>query len=379
MSDFTETYAHNLLKGILAYSHGKEPWVVCRMPTAFKEEHGIHNVFKWAIKWKADAIIGQFDPDDDLEIFKKHGIFVFAQDYKQRFTSIPNITGKYKEQGRKAADYFVNKGFRYFAFYGYEDAIWSEERVIGFKQRLDNLGFGNNIFDFQKQPLDNLWFYDPTPLSDWIGSLPHPTAIFACDDTRASTLIEICSMLKLKIPNDIAILGVDNDEIQCNLTNPSLSSLNLDVFNAGYDTAMYIDQLVHGERNDKHDIIVGYTNIVERQSTDYFKTNNKYITTILAYIHNNLDANLSVKVLVDLVPLSRRILERTFKKETGLSIHQYILNLRVQRLSGLLLSSNETIADLALQVGLNEPGNVARLFKKYYGVSPLQYRNEHTR
>ena len=127
-TDFTETYATKLLRGILKYSHQTEPWVICRMPPSFRKTYGIPKVVEWAKNWDADAIIAQFEPDDEVSLFKEAGIIAIAQDYKQRFTEIPNITSDYTASGRKAAEFYFIKGFKHFAYYGYEDVIWSDER-----------------------------------------------------------------------------------------------------------------------------------------------------------------------------------------------------------------------------------------------------------
>lgn len=377
LSDFTEAYASNLLKGIQEYARGREPWVVCRMPTSFRIEHGLEGVVNWACHWKADAIIGQFDSSDDVGMFPRHGIIALAQDFKRRFDTIPNLTGDYLSQGRKVADYFVSKGFRNFAFYGYEDAVWSEERGRGFRIRLQELGMGEEVSDYQKQPLENLWYYDSDPLVEWIRALPHPTAIFACDDTRANTILEVCRMLNIRVPVDIAVLGVDNDEITCSLSYPSLSSLDLDVFHAGYEAATYINELLRGIETEIRDVIVGFNEIVERQSTDIFATKNKYILKVLSYIHLHLSEDLSVASLLQMVPMSRRLFEEIFKRETGQPIHQYVISLRVRRLAQLLVCSSDSIEDLSLEVGLGSPKNLSRMFKNRIGVSPQEYRQKH--
>lgn len=109
LTDFTEAFAHNLLRGILEYSKGREPWVVCRMPPSYKRANGIPGVLEWAKKWEADAIIAQFDDTDEVELFRQNGIIALAQDFKSRFSVIPNITSMYKQTGQMAADFFCRK------------------------------------------------------------------------------------------------------------------------------------------------------------------------------------------------------------------------------------------------------------------------------
>lgn len=100
---------------------------------------------------------------------------------------------------------------------------------MGFRDRIIEKGFGDNFFEYQKQPLENLWYYESEPLASWIKSLPHLLALMACDDTQGNKIMEVCRVLGIKIPEEIAVLGVDNDEIICSLSDPPLSSVNLNI------------------------------------------------------------------------------------------------------------------------------------------------------
>lgn len=374
LTDFTEAFAHNLLRGILEYSKGREPWVVCRMPPSYKQSYGIPGVLEWAKKWQADAIIAQFNDNDEVELFRENGIVALAQDFQSRFSVIPNITSRYELTGQMAADFFLQKGFRNFAFYGYKDVVWSEERYMGFLNRIMEKGLGDNFFEYKNQPLENLWYYESEPLADWIKSLPHPVALMACDDTRGNKIMEMCQVLGINIPEEIAVLGVDNDEIICNLSEPPLSSVSLNIVKGGYEAARLIDRLIHNEATSCEDVIIQPITIVNRLSTDIYATDNPAILAALKYIHQNLANKINVDDIVKQVPLSRRLLEIRFRQVTGQSIYQYISDLRMERFSQLLLASTEPIADLAMQVGLADSKNLARQFKLWKGCTPVEYR-----
>ncbi|MBR6432893.1 MAG: DNA-binding transcriptional regulator [Bacteroides sp.] len=380
LSDFTESFSYNLLKGILAYSKSHEPWVVCRMPPSYKLTYGIEGVLKWAKTWQADAIIGRFDNDDNVELFRQHGIIAIAQDYKARFENIPNITGDYRKTGKMAAEFFLNKGFQHFAFYGYRDTVWSQERCEGFYECIAERGFGNNFHAYQEQSLDDLWFYEAPPLLSWLKSLPHPTALMACDDNQGNRITEICKVNNIKVPDKIAILGVDNDEIICNLSDPPLSSISHNIVRGGFEAAELIDRLLNDEENnrqDMQDVVIQPINIVNRLSTDFYSTTDMHIHTALKYIHQNIASDITVSDIVKQVPLSRRLLEIRFKQVTQQSIHKYIFNLRMERFAQLLLASDAPIADVAEQVGINNLKNLSRQFKTLKKVSPNEYRKEH--
>nr|WP_302828914.1 DNA-binding transcriptional regulator [uncultured Bacteroides sp.] len=376
LTDFTEAFAHNLLRGILEYSKGRDPWVVCRMPPSYKQTYGIPGVLKWAKKWEADAIIAQFDDDDEVELFRQNGIVALAQDFKSRFSVIPNITSKYELTGQMAADFFLQKGFRNFAFYGYKDVVWSEERCMGFRDRVTEKGFGNSFFEYQKQPLENLWYYESEPLTDWIKSLPHPVALMACDDTQGNRIMEVCRVLGIHIPEEISVLGVDNDEIICSLSEPPLSSVSLNIVKGGYEAARLIDKLMQDKESAYEDVIIQPVTIVNRLSTDIYATDNPAILAALRYIHQNLANKINVEDIVKQVPLSRRLLEVRFRQVTGQSIYQYVSDLRMERFSQLLLAGNEPIADLAMQVGLSDFKNLSRQFKSWKGCTPIEFRKQ---
>ena len=328
LTDFTESFSYNLLKGVLAYSKSHEPWVVCRMPPSYKNSHGIEGVLKWAKTWHADAIIGRFDNDDNVELFRENGIIALAQDYKSRFSNIPNITGDYRKTGRMAAEFFLSKGFQNFAFYGYRDTVWSQERCEGFYECIAAQGFGNNFYSYQDQSLDDLWFYEAPPLLNWLKSLPQPTALMACDDNQGNRITEICKVNNIRVPDKIAILGVDNDEIICNLSDPPLSSISQNIVRGGFEAAALIEHLLNDEEATYQDVVLQPVNIINRLSTDFYSTTDAHIQTALKYIHQNIAADITVSDIVKQVPLSRRLLEIRFKQVTQQSIHKYIFKVR---------------------------------------------------
>lgn len=379
IADFSESYPYRLLKGFMAAMQGR-PMSVLRMPTALLRDKGIDEVVRIALQAKVSAVIGQFEPTDAVERFVDKGIKVFAQDYISRFTTITNITGNYREQGREAADYFLAKGFRSFAFYGYGQVVWSEERYDGFRTRLLEQGVGeDDIVDFRKQHIETLWYYDSEELAAWLHSLPRSTALFAADDTMANKVVETCQSAGINIPTDLALLGVDDDDITCKLTLPQISSIRLDVYNAGITVAQCIEQMQQEGLTKVDDIVVRSTGIVERQSSDILATDDADILRVLSYINGNLANRLDMKELLAIVPMSRRSLEMRFHKNTGLSVHQYIMEHRMQHLAQRLLSSKETIGNLAAEVGIVDQQNVSRLFQKFYHTSPEKYRQAHRR
>ena len=196
----------------------------------------------------------------------------------------------------------------------------------------------------------------------------------ACDDNQGNRITEICKVYNLRVPEQISILGVDNDKIICNISDPPLSSISQNIEKGGYEAAALIERLYNKEETNPQDIVIEPMNIVNRLSTDYYPTSDPHILTVLNYIHRHLSNPLSVDDLVTLVPLSRRLLEIRFRQATRQSIHQYISTLRMERFAQLLQATSDPVSDVATQVGIDNIKNLSRQFKLAKGCTPQAYR-----
>ncbi|WP_215224902.1 AraC family transcriptional regulator [Echinicola shivajiensis] len=375
--DFAEEYSKSLLKGVSKYSLEHGPWTFCRMPLYYRETIGIEGILDWAKDWGADGIIGQLYNDMDLQKIKDSGIPVIAQDFKERFDELPNITGDYRKAGKLGADYFLKKGFKQFAFYGFNNIVWSRERAEGFEERLNEQGYKVHYFEHRKARSTDIWHYKSISLSRWLLSLPKPIALMTCDDNQGLHITEACQQNNIRIPEDIAVLGVDNDVMLCELSVPPLSSIAMDIEKGGYDTAKLLEHMIKNGNQSFYDIIVEATQIITRQSTDIYATNDEYIASTLKYIHQNIENNLQVNEVVRQVPLSRRSLEKRFLQITGYPIYKYIYNLRIEKFTQKLLETDLTIFEIALDLGLNDSKNIARQFRQVKGCNPIEYRKKY--
>ncbi len=377
--DNSEQYGRSLLKGIVRYSKEKGPWLFCRMPLFYRETLKMKGIIKFAKDWGAQGIIGQLYNDKGIEMALKAGLHLIGEDFKERFAEIPNITGGYHEAGRMGAEYFLQKGFKNFAFYGYTNIVWSRERLEGFEGYLNLKGYKVNNFDQTQIPGRGLWYYKPSELSEWLKSLPKPVAIMACDDDKAQHITEACNQAGIHIPEEVAVLGVDNDEMTCNLSDPPISSIHLDTERGGYEAAKLMDKLIKKEVTKYSDILVKPTHIVTRQSTDIISASDQYMAKALKYIHLNIDNDIRVADVLKEVPLCRRSFEKRFKDTTGKGVYQYVLSLRMQKIAEKLLETDKPVNEIAFEVGINMSNNISRQFKQIKGCTPSEYRRRHTK
>ena len=380
ITDFTEQFSYKLLRGIMAWSRRQEqPWVVCKMPPSYKREIGIPRVVEWAKNWRADVVVGQFDPDDDVTLFRKNGIVAIAQDYITQFEEIPNLTGDYYLTGAMAARRLCGHGFKHFGFFGYENVCWSDGRLKGFQETLQKEYHIDDLHIFTDRQLSSLWSYDTSALQQWLHSLPKPIAIFACDDNQAEILLETCQAAGINVPLEVAIIGVDNDEVTCNLTSPAITSINVDIEKAGFEVAQMATRMVQDRSYRGEDIVIRPVAVVARGSTGIQATDDPVVASAMRFIYQNRMRKILVADVLREVPVSRRLLEQRFKAVTGASLYTVISNLRIDYFAQQLVSTSDTVSEIAARMDEPDTKSLSRRFRALKGCTPTEYRKKKLR
>ena len=379
-TDYSEQFPYRLLRGIYRYGQQNNiPWVVCRMPSELKGQYEFQDLVDWAREWQADWVIGQFSPELDLQAFRRLGIVVMAQDYETLIPGFPNITADYKRMGEMAAERFVARGFREFAFFGNNGMCWSDGRRDGFCAYLEERGYGDHVHVYTGKRPGSTWYFRLDLVREWLLSLPKPVGVFACDDNQAAKVAEACKTLGLRIPYDVAIVGVDNDEILCNMSDPPISSIDVDIEKGGYEAAAMAVRMKEDPSYAGEDIILHPLHLVTRESSDLLITKDDQVHQALLFIHSNVNHKILVKDVLEHVPLSRRLLEQRFLKATGKTIYQYISELRIDHFGRMLLETDEPIGNLAARMDEPDPKSLSRRFRELKGCTPSSYRKKNLR
>ncbi len=281
-----------------------------------------------------------------------------------------------------AADYFLNNGFVHFAFCGYQGISFSDRRSNVFVEHLKPHHFSVNCYE-SRRPLnhrrevlraEDLGFHEIESLGRWLVRLPQPVGLFACNDVRALQVLQACKQARLSVPDQVAVLGVDNDEIITQLSHPKLSSIEPDTILTGYKACLCLDKLMHGERERAQ---IDYTpplGVIERESTNFIATTDKLVAEALRRIRGEAFTGLTVKALLDRLAVCRTNLESRFKKVLGRTVHREITRIRLKRVCQLLHMGDLTLAAIAQQTGYLEVSHMSRSFRKHFGVWPGQYR-----
>lgn len=372
--DFSTEFSRRFLSGLIQYANDNGSWTFYRLPSYYKTLYGGDGIIERIQEWGIDAVIAQWEYEE-VDFLEQLNIPVFLQSYKNSISRFSKIAGNYKGVGIMAVRFFQQRGYHNFAYYGNTDFYWSKARAEGFRQEIESLN--GNFSYFESKALNDMhWGRSHIALNDWLISLPKPVALLACDDNFALQVSEMCKVNDINIPDELSLLGVDNDELICNLSHPSISSIVTDDKKGGYFTGKMLHHAIKNKDTSPFNIIIEPIRIELRQSTEKYNISDKYISCVLNFIDQNITADLSINELIEVVPLSRRNLEKKFREATGSSVYQYILNKKVEYISNELLTTDKSLLDIAIDVGFNDVRNAYRIFKNKTGFTPMNYREK---
>jgi LacI family transcriptional regulator len=273
--------------------------------------------------------------------------------------------------GAVAADYFISLGFKNFAYCGFKDIIWSDQRCKSYQEMLHRSGFEDvKIFiDTPRSTKDT----GQKKLTTWLKKLPKPICIFACNDDRAIYILEACKSSHINVPEEVAVLGVDNDELVCNLSSPPLSSIALDFKKTGFLAAKYLDQLMNQKIKDTI-LEVDPVEIITRKSTDIFAVDDEELVAAMVFIRNNYHKPIQISDVVEATSISRRELHDRFKAEFNKTIKNEIERFRIDHIKRKLIHSREPVYKIANTLEFTDPEHFSRYFKNLTGMTPSEFR-----
>lgn len=373
--DSSTEFSRRFLTGLIRYAKENGPWTFYRLPSYYKTLYGETGIVERIKEWKIDAVIAQWEYEE-VDFLDQLDIPVFLQSYKNVSGRFSRISGDFIGIGVMAVRFFAKRHFKNFAFYGNKTFFWSKARAEGYRREVEKMK--GNYYYFESELLDSMqWSKEHVELDNWLQDLPKPVALLACDDNFALQVSEMCKVNNINIPDELSLLGVDNDELICNLSHPSISSIITDDENGGYQTGKMLQNLILSKNNIPFNINIDPVRIELRQSTEKYNISDNYIKMVINYINENIRLNISIDELTAIVPLSRRNLEKKFKEATGTSVYQFILDKKVDLISTELLTTDKDLLDIAVETGFNDVRNVYRIFKKNTGYTPVSFRKKY--
>jgi LacI family transcriptional regulator len=359
-----------LLTGVADYAHYHGPW------SFYWEPGGLQSAWPTLKNSDADGII--LRDVDKLDEVLALGIPAVVVGHKRK--EVPgtvNVITDSPAIGAMGAEHLLQCGFHHFAFVSFtasplETASWAQVRQDSFCARVARAGFTTRTYAIPAAAAIN-WTTERAALVAWLKSLPTPVGLMACNDDCGVQVMEACKLGGIAVPDLVGVIGADNDEIVCGLSNPAMSSVAINFERAGYEAAEALDQLMRG-RGVPTKINVFATHVVTRRSTDIVAIDDEPLSKALRFIRDHANRPISVSDVARAAALSRRALERRFRIEVGCSILEQIRRARTDQISRLLVETTLPVGEIAESLGFEDAQHFARYFRSAKDMSPLAYR-----
>jgi LacI family transcriptional regulator len=368
-------YGRDLLYGIRDWMReAGGPWAV-----RFTEQARRAPLPSWLHDWQGDGLIARVYSPPIAAALKRTRLPVVDVSAERDASEFPRVSIDNVAVARLAAEHLAGKGFVHFAYCGDARFLWSRQRGAEFKRWLAAAGHRRvqvmpPARGARKPGSDT----ESREIAAWVAELPKPVGVFACYDGRAQQLLEACQLLGVHVPDEVAVLGVDNDEVLCELCDPPLSSVQPNARRTGYEAAAMLSRMMRGGRGvDAATKIVAPVRVVERQSTDVVSVADPQVAAALRFIRQHACEGVDVSDVLRAVPMSRTLLERKFKLLLGHSPHRQIVQMKIERAKHLLTESEVSIAVVAELAGFDTASYLSVAFRRETGESPYAFRAQH--
>jgi LacI family transcriptional regulator len=371
-------YGRGLLLGISKYVREHGPWSI-----SLQEQSLCDEVPDWLEKWEGDGILTRLDNPKMVEVLKRLRVPAVYLRIVPPNLKVPAVQTDNVATARLAFEHLQERGFRHFAFCGFGGADYSDTRRDNFVRCVEKAGLRCHVFQSRAQLHDvSTVDYEREGLKDgrnvasWIQGLPKPVGLMACNDMRGQQVLDACRVAGAGVPDQVGVVGVDNDEVLCDLSNPPLSSVVPDTERIGFEAAGLLDQMMAGKKQALAPIYVEPKKVVARRSTEVLAIEDRQIAAAIRYIREHACEGIDVGNLIKAVPLSRSSLERRFTSVIGHSPKEEILRVRLNRAKQLLAETNFQLEFIAEKIGIEHSEYLSRLFKKKTGLTPSQFRHQ---
>lgn len=364
-----------LLRGVQRYARLHGPWGLHVMPGDLVQ------TLPTMRAWGGTGIIARISTASVGRAILKTGLPVIAGPLSARQLAPSNPLSRLSEirangeaVGRIAAEHLMDRGLRHFAFVGeFQKTNWVERRQEAFCKRLADAGFTCAVYP-TPPPSERDWGREQKRLGRWLRDQPKPLGVMAALDLRGRQVIEACMESGLGVPDEVAVIGVDNDELLCELCDPPLSSIAFNAEKAGYEAAELLDRMMRGEKVPQTRISIEPTHVVARQSTEIAATDDRKIADALRFIRHEANRPLSVPDVAAHIGLSRRSLELRFRRALGHTVLTEIRRAQLERVRAFLIETDWPIGKIAEQCGFSNGNYLWKIFRREYGETPQGFR-----
>jgi LacI family transcriptional regulator len=371
-------YDWKFMAGVAAYIHENPGFNVYLERDALKDQRlpDFHS-------WQGHGIIANFDHPNVAAAVSRSGLPVvgFGSGYGWRAPSIPYFFTNNRSIAQMAADHFLFRGFQNFAFCGYQkDPIngWSEERERNFVAYIKARGYACPVY-VGPQRTTSQWAAVERAIVEWLTPLRKPVAVMAANDSRALDVLEACRASELRVPEEVAVVGVNNDQVLCELGSPPLTSIEHGTERMGYEAAALLERMMNGEKPRRRRFVIDPVGITTRRSSDVLAIEDRAVANAMAFIQVYATKGIKVADVTKALGISRSGLEARFDKALSYSVHTAIRRTQMERARTLVSDTKMPLKQIAANTGFRSVQQMTTLFRKTFLQPPAKYRKNLTR
>ncbi|MBI1372453.1 MAG: helix-turn-helix domain-containing protein [Phycisphaera sp.] len=375
----SRSYGRGLLRGVKRYVDEHGPWSLY-----VELRHLDTNAPPWLSRWRGDGILTRTEVQATANVIRRLGLPAVELRATHLRHDLPFVGVDNAALGRMVAEHLIDRGFTRFAVYDIDTQAYFAQRRDTFVKYLRELGHEVSVYHAagqREKPRE--WEREQERLAAWVTSLPKPVGVLACTDQLGFWLLDACRRAGVAVPEEMAVVGAENDESLCLMSTPPLSSVTFNAERIGYEAARLLDGLMRGRggRGAKtptkpRAIEVPPIGIVTRQSSDVVAIADADIADAVRFIRENADRGITTEDVLDAVPMSRSSLERKMRAALGRSPKAEITRVRLEHVQRLLRDTDLTLERIARRTGFAHPQHLATLFKRRLGVTPGRYRQQ---
>lgn len=376
--DFSRSYGRGLLSGVAKFVREHHEWSV-----QSEEWRWTDATPAWFRHWKGDGALAWVETPELANIV--HALRVPVVDVRGSVPDcgLPFLGTENQIAVNLVAEHFLQRGFRHFAFCGFVGANYSDQRSRFFQARLADVGLACTVYsppetsrDAQVIELEKRGLLYQDHLSRWLKSLPKPVGLMACNDIRGHQVVNACRRANLAVPEEVAVVGVDNDEIFCELCDPPLTSVALNTLQIGYEAAALLERIMDGGKSPESPILIPPLGIVTRRSSDVLAMSDRQLAAGARFMREHAFQPININDVSRAAGMSRRVFERRFLAQVGRPPKAEVLRLRLERVKALLTDTDWTLAQIAERTGFKYSEYLHTVFTQKVGIPPGRFREQ---
>ncbi len=370
----SRAYGRELLRGVALYARTRSNWSLLHQEMALDSD-----LPDWISESSVSGVIARVDTHT-VDALRELRVPIVDVRCNQQFSGIPQVDTDNDRVAELAFQHLWDRGFRRFAWCGYQFATYSDERLDAFRRLVAASGRPLSVYQSRSDlntsltEIEQGGITDVEPLSIWLKSLDRPTGLFVCNDIRGQQVLNVCRKIQIAVPDDVAVIGVDDDEAICLLSDPPLSSVRPDAASVGYRAAEILDGMMQGRLAAQEIEYETPKHVSERLSTQVVAVADRELARVCRFIRENACRGIKVADIAQVSSLSRRQLERRFREELGHTPHEEITAVQIRRVKELLTETPMTLEQIAPLAGYKHKESLSAVFKREVGETPGEFR-----